>query len=91
MTSLDPYLKEVFPEPPLVAFKKQKNIREHLIRAKLPSKTINRPRRQNKGMKKCQRCLICPYIIEGREVKNSRFRWKIDSNVSCKSKNIVTC
>ena len=24
MTSLDPYLKEVFPEPPLVAFKKQK-------------------------------------------------------------------
>ena len=28
MINLDPYLKEAFPEPPLVAYKRQKNIRD---------------------------------------------------------------
>ena len=40
-------------------------------------------------MKKCQTCIICPYIVEGREVKNNIFRWKINSNVTCYSRNIV--
>ena len=31
--ALDPYLKQVFPEAPLVAYKRQKNLKEHLIRA----------------------------------------------------------
>ena len=32
----DPYLKEVFPKPPLVAYRRQKTTGNHLIRAKLP-------------------------------------------------------
>ena len=34
--TLDPYLKQVFPEAPLVAYRRQKSLREHLIRAKGP-------------------------------------------------------
>ena len=36
MVSQDPYLSEVFSQPPLTAYKRQKNIRDHLIRAKVP-------------------------------------------------------
>ena len=36
MTIASPYLKEVFPEPPLVAYKRQRNISDFLIRAKQP-------------------------------------------------------
>ena len=36
MTTQDPYLQEVFPEPPLIAYKRQKNISDYIIRAKVP-------------------------------------------------------
>ena len=88
MTSLDPYLKQVFPEPPLLAYKRQKNIRDYLIRAKLPPKQT-RPIRHIKGMTKCKRnCVICPYILEGREISGGEFKWVINSHVSCNSYNI---
>ena len=35
MTNQDSYMKEVFPVPPLTAFKKQGNIKSHIIRAKV--------------------------------------------------------
>ena len=37
MVNQDPYLSEVFSQPPLTAYKRQKNIRDLLIRAKVPS------------------------------------------------------
>ena len=36
MITNDPHLKEVFPSPPLVAYKKPKTIRSIIIRAKVP-------------------------------------------------------
>ena len=36
MVSQDPYLDEVFSQPPLTAYKRQKNVRDHLVRAKFP-------------------------------------------------------
>ena len=33
MTLLSPYMRDVFPEPPLVAYKRQKNISDFIIRA----------------------------------------------------------
>ena len=32
----DPYLAEVFKEPPLIAYKRAPNIRDKIIRAKVP-------------------------------------------------------
>ena len=37
----DPKMKEVFPEPPIIAYKRQKNLREALIRAKVPQHTTD--------------------------------------------------
>ena len=53
--TLDPYLKEICPQAPHIAYKRPKNIREHLIRAKLPPPNHNRTQRQMLGMKKCQK------------------------------------
>ena len=77
----DPYLKEVFPEPPLMAFKRQKNIKDFLVRAKVPANKT-RPQRNLRGMKKStMQCNACPYIKEGTEIKGYYFKWNITKNV----------
>ena len=49
-----------------------KNIREYLIRAKVPMKPDSRPQRLLKGMQKCKdQCTACPYILEGKNIKKS--------------------
>ena len=91
MTASDPYLKEVFPEPPLTAYKRQKNVRDYIIRAKVPSLGQSRPKRNNLGMRKCGRsCHACPYIKEGKEARSKEnFLWKINKLVTCDTFNVV--
>jgi hypothetical protein len=93
MVGEENYLKSVFPEPPLVAYKRQTNIKETLIRAKLPAES-ERPHRVQKGLRKCGKCLACSYIQEGKSVKGkdysgNKFTWTIGREVSCSSINIV--
>ena len=92
MITNDPHLKEVFPSPPLVAYKKPKTIRSIIIRAKVP-KILSRPKREIKGMKKCLNCPICPFIGEGKVVKSSKtdFVQKINFVADCQTKNIIYC
>ena len=60
LPSLDQYIAEVFPEPPL-SIQKAKQIKRTL-----------------KGMKKCNKpCQVCPFILEGKEIKGDKFDWKI--------------
>ena len=89
MTSKDSYLAEVFKRPPLVAFKRQKNLRQYLIRAKVPIEQ-NRPQRLLKGMKKCgEGCTACPYIKEGKTININGKVWNINQKLNCKSFNVV--
>ena len=75
MTSKDSYLAEVFKRPPLVAFKRQKNLRQYLIRAKVPKEKIQ-PQRLMKGMKKCgESCTACPYVKEGNTININGKVW----------------
>ena len=55
----DPHLKEVFPKPPLVSYRRQKNIRETLIRAKVPPRP-KREQRKRHGMNKCKKVKCVP-------------------------------
>ena len=90
MISLDPYLKETFPDPPLVAYKRVKNIRNYVIRSKVPEPNQTRTRRKINGMKKCTKnCPICPFIKETREIKAKKFTWKLNRKITCQSHNIV--
>ena len=91
MVNQDQYLAEVFEQPPLTGFKRQPNIRNHLIRAKLPNTRKPYPQRTNRGMNKCGReCPACPFIKEQRKIKvNEKSDWKIMKQVNCNSFNVV--
>ena len=90
----DPYLKEVFPEPPMVAYRRAKNLRDKLVKAKLPPPPT-RKKRQLPGMKKCNKsgCEVCPFVRKGVELKIpiSQKTVKLNASVDCTSKNTVYC
>ena len=92
MVAQDVYLREVFPSVPIVAFKRPKNIREILIKARVPPINI-RSRRVQNGYKKCNTpsCLTCPYSITGKVVKASATSFKLEVNapVNCDTKNLI--
>ena len=87
----DEYLKQVFKEPPLTAYKRQKNIKDSIIRAKVSMEPNKRPKRKNPGMKKCGKwCTACPFVKEGTSVQiDNKNKWKINQNVNCSTTNIV--
>ena len=92
MTNNDPRLREVFPAPPLVAYRVPANLRVKLIRSKLPP-IQTRTKRQLNGMKKCLRCPICPFVMEGKAVKSTATTAcvEINSAVTCQTSNIIYC
>ena len=79
MVTRDQHLKEVFPEPPLTGYKRQRNLRDMLIRAKVPEKPKTYPQRNLKGMSKCNKpyCRTCPYIKEGKKRMEYKQRSKL--------------
>ena len=86
MKRMDPYIAEVFTEPPLIAYKRHANLTDKLIRASL-NKPSNRPQRCQPGMKNClkQFCGSCPYIKEEKEIKHKKGKWKILKEVNCET------
>ena len=91
MVSQDKYLNYVFPEPPLVAFRRQDNIKNLLIRSKVPPVPNRKSERHIKGTKKCGKsCTACPFISEEKSVKvNSKQDWKIQRKYTCESFNVI--
>ena len=89
----DPYLKKVFPEPPMVAFRRTDNLRKKLIKAKVPPPPPKRKKREINGMKKCNhpRCESCPFILQGKDVQSPfcATSVKINASLDCNSKNVV--
>jgi hypothetical protein len=91
MAFMDQHMKEVFPQPPLTAFKRQKNLRDMLIRAKVPEPKRLYEKRSMKGMAKCgHSCTACPFIKTGKQVKIKRNAyWNINTKVNCESYNVI--
>ena len=90
MVSQDPYLSEVFSQPPLTAYRRQKNIRDHIIRAKVAADPKPYPGRTQRGMKKCgKNCTACPYIREAKSLRINSQEWKINQNLNCEISNCV--
>ena len=83
LVSQDKHMETVFPEAPLVAFRRQRNIREEIIRAKVAPKMQTREKRILNGMKKCGKCQVCSYVVEGNIIKAENFTWRINKKVSC--------
>ena len=91
MVNQDQYLNSVFPAPPLTAFKRQRNIKDMLIRAKVPAQTRRYPERKLKGMFKCgKNCSGCPYIKGEKSVKfGKNQKWTLNRKMTCENFNVI--
>ena len=85
-------MEECFKLPPLVAYKRPNNIKEKLIRSKIPP-VPSRPKRELPGMTKCNKCPICPFVQVTKTVKATASSTvvRINKPVNCKTKNAIYC
>ena len=90
MTTSYSYLKEIFPEPAMVAIKRQNFFKDIMIRAKIPIKCKHYEKRKIFGMKKCNvPCPISPFVEDKKVIKATNFTLTIRNNVNCQISNII--
>jgi hypothetical protein len=88
MTDDFPEMKKCFVKPSVVSYKRHKNLRDLLIRAKLPSK--RGPPRRNNGFKNCgELCKMCAYSPKQTTLthtsKHAKKTYEINSHINCKT------
>ena len=91
----DPYLKKVFPSPPMVAFRRPKNLKDKLVKARVPPMPEKREKRKITGMKTCNEklCETCPFVQQKKQFRgpfNSTVV-HLNTKLSCTSTNVVYC
>ena len=106
MVEEDQRLLKVFPKPPMVCFTRSRNIREKLVRARLPPVSSNLlTRNREDGFKRCNRsyCKLCPFTGKasqrGKVIKNVKISstgqlLPIRGKLTCTTSNIlylITC
>ena len=85
--------KKVFPNLPVVAFRRSPNLRDLLVSAKLSSNSTNPHPQLPSGSYRCgKNCATCPYIFDG--LTNYTFfstgeTRPIKSNLTCETKNLI--
>ena len=88
----NPTMASIFKDPPLIAYKRPKNLKDILIRARIPPPQSSRPKRIKTGMTKCNKpCSICPYIKTQTKVKSStnNVTVELSKHHTCNDHNIV--
>ena len=68
--------QEVFPEPPMVAYKRPRDIKYGIIKAKIPIK-FTRHQKSVPGMNKCGKYVVCLFVKEGTQVKSKNNKTKV--------------
>ena len=91
MLKSDSYLSQVFPEPPLTAFKKQSTLKNILVKTKVPNQPKRNSVREIKGSTKCTKsCTACPFMKTTKEVKlNKNENWFINKRLNCETYNCI--
>eukprot|EP00745_Piridium_sociabile_P026213 TRINITY_DN4169_c0_g1_i14.p1 TRINITY_DN4169_c0_g1~~TRINITY_DN4169_c0_g1_i14.p1 ORF type:complete len:390 (+),score=72.90 TRINITY_DN4169_c0_g1_i14:1655-2824(+) len=84
----DPLLKSVFPKPPLVAFKRDTNIKDHLVKAAVHN---HPPSTRPPGTSpcNCKGCKTCAFIDDSTKFTGPTGHFKIKSNFTCQSSDVV--
>lgn len=71
MVNMNSYLSNVFPDPPMIAYRCHRNIKDFLIKAKVYGNKKKNERRILPGMQKCNKpCVTCHYILEEKLIKS---------------------
>ena len=82
----DPDTGRIFSQPPLISFKRDKNIGNFLVRSAF--KTSEQP-----GTFKCARarCKTCPFIYNVEKLSGPKRSIKITDQFTCTSANVIYC
>ena len=82
----DPETGRVFSQPPLISFKRDKNVGNFLVRSAL--KTNEQP-----GTFKCarSRCKTCLFIVNTSKISGPKRSVKITDRFTCTSANVIYC
>lgn len=84
----DPDTKEVFNEPPLIVFRRDRSIRDRLVRSRFNTNNPNRP----VGTSRCSRnCLTCNHITTETSINFQTGTYHVHGQYDCTSRNVVYC
>ena len=93
----NPFLKKIFPNPPMVCWSRPKNLREILIRAQLPKEiSIRKSDRSKNGFKHCNKvtckmCKMSPAFANFIVSSSTKEKIPIVSSLNCLSANVIYC
>ena len=98
----DPIMKTCFPKPPMVCYKRVQNIRELLVKAKLPAyqgRCSRRNQERPNGFKPCREpnCPVCDQLQDKTSVISSVTCSstgevvEIRNKLTCSSSNVIYC
>ena len=83
----DPKLREVFPRPPLIAYKRDANLRDCLVRAAVPKDRPSLPPGTSPcGIKKCK---TCQHIDPSRTIVGPKGSFSVKAAYNCQTENLV--
>ena len=82
----DPETGAIFSQPPLISFKRDKNVGNFLVKSTF--KTIEKP-----GPFKCarSRCKTCPFVQNADKISGPKRSVKITDRFTCTSANVIYC
>ena len=82
----DPETGAIFSQPPLISFKRGKNVGNFLVKSTF--KTIEKP-----GTFKCarSRCKTCPFVQNADKISGPKRSVKITDHFTCTSANVIYC
>ena len=93
MVQKNPELKKVMPAPPRVCFRRPKNLRDMLVRAKLPPLAMVSNVKTKQGFRRCMnsRCQVCPYTVNTptHTSLHRKKTWNIQNTVDCITSHCV--
>ncbi|XP_048461245.1 uncharacterized protein LOC125484857 [Rhincodon typus] len=83
----DPTTKDIFPSPPLSAFRRDNSLRDSLVRSTLPSSSTT------PGTFPCNRrkCYTCPHTSSLTPIPGPKKTFHIKQMFTCTSANVVYC
>lgn len=87
----DPYLREVMPESPSIAFRKAPTIKDKIVRSHLPSKKSNTWLSLSAGNYRCGNCNHCDNMVKTNMFRDvtSDLEFKIRSFINCNTSFVV--
>ena len=89
--SKNKHIKEIFPLPPMIAYKQSSNLKNMLCRAKLPTIKLGNSSRKFIGMKRCTNsCNVCIYYNNTKTIKSkSGETFKMTGQYGCQTTSII--